>query len=323
MQLRWIKKICSYILIYVLLAVVLLPLLVTFIMGGFSAETIAQVQSLYGLDEYLQAIPQETTDKPFPQNELEEYVVGVVAAEMPALFPTEALKAQAVAARTYQVRKMQENHSTHVLYDVGQAYADTDAQKKKWGADYEKYAAIVRDAVAQTAGEIMVYDGEPILAAFHAQSCGKTEDSEHVWTQALPYLRSVESSGDATAPDHTALVTYSDTEVWEKLSAYGNLGFPADKLTFSHIIRSDAGYVLRVTVGKKTFSGQEIRSALGLRSTDFTVTKHGNTFTFTTKGYGHGAGMSQYGAKAFADAGYDYHQILSHYYTDILFEINE
>lgn len=323
MQLRLIKKICSLIFAYVLFAVVLLPLLITLAFGGFSKETIAQVQTLYGLDEYLQAIPQEKTAETVPYNELEEYVVGVVSAEMPALFPAEALKAQAVAARTYQVRKMQENHSTHVLYDVGQAYADTEAQKKKWGTEYETYSAIVRDAVAQTAGEIMVYDGEPILAAFHAQSCGKTEDSEHVWTQALPYLRSVESSGDCSAPDHTVTTTLSTTEVFEKLSAYGNLGVDANTLTFSDIVRSEAGYVLKATVGNKIFSGQDIRSALGLRSTDFTITKNGEHFTFTTKGYGHGAGMSQYGAKTLAEAGYDYHQILEHYYTDILFEINE
>ena len=166
----------------------------------------------------------------------------------------------------------------------------------------------------------MVYEGEPILAVFHAQSAGKTEDSENVWVQTVPYLRSVDSSGDHNAPDNTATVTLSAQTVWEALSQYGNLGVSADALTFGTPQRSAAGYILSIPVGNLTLEGSQIRTALGLRSTDFTVSREGDTFTFVTKGYGHGAGMSQYGAKSLADEGYNYHEILSHYYTGISFE---
>ena len=317
------KKILGLFLIYALLAVLLLPLLVTALMGGFDTAHMEQAKALYSLEDYFQAQPTTEQTEQAEQaelNELESYVMGVVSAEMPALFPMEALKAQAVAARTYQIRKMEENGSDTVLYDIGQAYADTQAQKEKWGAQYAEYAARIRQAVTETQGEIMVYEGEPILAVFHAQSAGKTEDSENVWVQTVPYLRSVDSSGDHNAPDNTATVTLSAQTVWEALSQYGDLGVSADALTFGTPQRSAAGYILAIPVGNLTLEGSQIRTALGLRSTDFTVSREGDTFTFVTKGYGHGAGMSQYGAKSLADEGYNYHEILSRYYTGISFE---
>lgn len=313
------KKILGLFFIYALLAVLLLPLLVTALMGGFDTAHMEQAKALYSLEDYFQQQPAPTETAEL-DSELESYVMGVVSAEMPALFPMEALKAQAVAARTYQIRKMEENGSDTVLYDIGQAYADTEAQKEKWGAHYAEYAARIQQAVTETQGEIMVYEGEPILAVFHAQSAGKTEDSEHVWVQAVPYLRSVDSSGDLEAPDNTTTVTLSAADVWEALSQYGDLGVTADTLTFGTPQRSTAGYILSIPVGNLTLEGSQIRTALGLRSTDFTVSRNGDTFTFVTKGYGHGAGMSQYGAKSLADEGYDYHEILSHYYTGISFE---
>ena len=149
------KKQCGFLLLYVVVAVLLLPLLLTILCGGLGQE-----------------LPQEAQ------------VAGVVAAEMPAAFPEEALKAQAVAARTYQVRQMQAAGSRAVLYDVGQAYLSEAEQKEKWGEGYALYAGKIHSAVRATAGEIMTYDGEPILAAFHAQSGGRTEDAAHVWNTA-------------------------------------------------------------------------------------------------------------------------------------------
>ena len=232
-------------------------------------------------------------------------------------FPDEALKAQAVAARTYQIRKMEEAGSDKVLYDVGQAYADEAAQRKKWGAKYETYAKKIKDLVSQTEGEIMVYEGEPILALFHAQSCGKTENSENVWVQEIPYLKSVDSYGDLQAPDNTVTITKSAKVV--KPSVILLWGFGGFRV-FENIVRSNAGYIQQIQVGKKTLTGLQVRQALGLRSADFTVTRNGDDFVFTTKGYGHGAGMSQYGAKALADEGMTYHAILQHYYTGISFD---
>lgn len=308
------KKAVGMLVGYVLLAVIGIPVLVTAALGGFREEHMTEAKALYGLEEYWNA-KEYSLD-----TELERYVAGVVSAEMPALFPMEALKAQAVAARTYQVRYMKQSGSEEVLYDVGQAYLDEQGQREKWSAQYETYAARIRQAVAETKGEIMVYEGEPILAAFHAQSSGKTENSENVWVQEIPYLRSVDSSGDLEAPDHETTTALSAAFVWEALRQYGALGVSATDLTFSKPVCSEAGYVQQIQAGNLTLTGQEVREALGLRSTDFTVQRQGDQFLFTTKGYGHGAGMSQYGAKALAEEGMDYREILQHYYTGISFK---
>ena len=264
-----------------------------------------EAQVLYGLADLA---PLDT--------ELEEYVAGVVAAEMPAAFPEEALKAQAVAARTYQVRQMQAAGSRAVLYDVGQAYLSEAEQKEKWGEGYALYAGKIHSAVRATAGEIMTYDGEPILAAFHAQSGGRTEDAAHVWNTAVPYLKSVDSKGDRQAPNNETTVTIAAKALAERLGIAEDAAVSVKK-------RTEAGYVAEVQAGSKTFSGREIRERLGLRSADFTIAKNGDSYIFTVHGYGHGAGMSQYGASFLAEQGKNYHEILRHYYTGISFSILE
>ena len=295
------KKLLGIVLFYIILAVLLLPFLVTLLCGGFAKELPQQAKALYGLADLAPL-----------DSELEEYVVGVVAAEMPAAFPEEALKAQAVAARTYQIRQMQAAGSDFVLYDVGQAYITTEEQKKKWGENYAFYAGKIRNAVRATAGEIMVYNGEPILAAFHAQSAGKTEDAENVWNEAVPYLKSVNSMDDKNAPDNKTVVTFSAKEISNKLGC--------DLEEISILSRTEAGYVDDVQAGDKILTGRKVREALGLRSANFTIEKKENDIIFTVFGYGHGAGMSQYGASFLAEKGMDYHEILNHYYTDIQFE---
>lgn len=295
------KKLLGIVLFYIILSVLILPLLVTLLCGGFAKELPQQAKALYGLADLAPL-----------DSELEEYVVGVVAAEMPAAFPEEALKAQAVAARTYQIRQMQAAGSDSVLYDVGQAYITTEEQKKKWGENYAFYAGKIRNAVRATAGEIMVYNGEPILAAFHAQSAGKTEDAENVWNEAVPYLKSVNSMDDKNAPDNKTVVTFSAKEISNKLGC--------DVEEISILSRTEAGYVDEVQAGDKILTGREVREALALRSANFTIEKRENDIIFTVFGYGHGAGMSQYGASFLAEKGMDYHEILNHYYTDIQFE---
>lgn len=299
------KKLCGFLLIYVVVAVLLLPLLLTMLCGGLGRELPQEAKALYGLADLAPL-----------DSELEEYVAGVVAAEMPAAFPEEALKAQAVAARTYQVRQMQAAGSSAVLYDVGQAYLSEAAQKEKWGESYGLYAGKIRSAVRATAGEIMTYNGEPILAAFHAQSGGKTEDAENVWDSAVPYLKSVDSKEDRQAPNNETTVTIAAKTLAEKLGVAKDAAVSVKK-------RTEAGYVAEVQAGDKTFSGREIREKLGLRSANFTIAKNGDGYLFTVHGYGHGAGMSQYGASFLAEQGKDYHEILRHYYTDISFSILE
>lgn len=294
------KRIFGMLLFYIFLAVILLPFLVTALCGGFRQEMPQQAKKLYGIADLAPL-----------DSELEEYVAGVVAAEMPATFPEEALKAQAVAARTYQVRQMWAAGSESVLYDVGQAFLTTEEQKEKWGENYGLYAGKIRDAVQATAGEIMVYEGEPILAAFHAQSGGKTEAAENVWNNAVPYLQSVDSAEDRNAPNNETTVRLSMAEISRKL------GCKVDSIAV--LERSDAGYVTQVQVGDRHLTGRELRESLGLRSANFTVEKQGEAFVFTVWGYGHGAGMSQYGASFLAEKGMEYHEILEHYYTGIDF----
>lgn len=299
------KRWCGFLLLYVIVAVLLLPLLLTMLCGGLRQTVPQQAQALYGV-----------ADLAPMDSELEEYVAGVVAAEMPAAFPEEALKAQAVAARTYQIRQMRAAGSDAVLYQVGQAYLSEAEQKARWGEDYARYAGKIRRAVRATAGEIMVYEGAPILAAFHAQSGGRTEDAENVWNGSVPYLKSVDSHEDKQAPNYETTVTISA----QKLASC--LGTPK-QAEVSVKSRTAAGYVKEVAVGERIFSGREVRERLGLRSANFTIAKKADSYLFTVYGYGHGAGMSQYGAAFLAEQGQSYREILQHYYTDISFSILE
>ena len=301
------KRLMAIVLGYIFFVVILLPLLITLLWGGFVKQEVTEAKKLVKMVDVFSP-------------ELEEYIVGVVAAEMPAAFPEEALKAQAVAARTYQVRKMQEVGTEDVIYDVGQAYNSVVEQKKKWGNHYIEYANKIRTAVKDTQGEIMVYEGEPILAVFHAQSAGKTEASENVWSSPLPYLKSVDSEEDKKAPDNEYTYTFSADEVFNKLSTLGSLNQTAKELSFANIERSDAGYIQKVRVGGMTLTGLQVRQALGLRSANFQVERKGDNFVFVTHGYGHGAGMSQYGASFLAEEGMDYKEILCHYYQGISFQ---
>lgn len=302
------KKLFGAVILYIFTAVLFLPFLITLLCGGFSRE-LPQTAELYGIEDLA----------PLP-SELEEYVAGVVAAEMPAAFPLEALKAQAVAARTYEVRQMRAAGSSSVLYAVGQAYDDEARQREKWGENYTAYAAKVRRAVRETAGEIMVYDGEPILAAFHAQSAGKTENAENVWSSPLPYLKSVDSSEDQNAPGYETTIFFTAKEILERIKTQGQPTQGADTLTVEILSRTEAGYVAEVRAGGLAMTGRQLREALGLRSANFTAEKQAGGFSFRTYGYGHGAGMSQYGASFLAEKGLDYHEILNHYYTDVNFE---
>ena len=161
----------------------------------------------------------------------------------------------------------------------------------------------------------MVYDGEPILAAFHAQSGGRTESAENIWSSALPYLKSVDSAGDRNAPNYETTVQLPAKEVFSALCGEG--ADTAAEISVLH--RTDAGTVAEVQIGNLHLSGREVREKLGLRSANFTVQRKGEAFLFTTYGYGHGAGMSQYGAAFLAEEGKAYREILKHYYTGISF----
>ena len=246
----------------------------------------------------------------------EEYIVGVVAAEMPASFETEALKAQAVAARTYAVNS---GLSTEELIKSnGQAYCTVEEMKKKWGSGFNTYYSKIKNAVYATKGEIAVYNDEPILAVFHAISSGKTEEAQNVWSKELPYLKSVDSSGDETSSEY-----YSEKEIPSKTAAaLLQEKYPYIKLSEANIAdqmqileRTKAGYISKIQVGNMVLTGKQVREALSLRSSCFTFSSDGDNIIFKTKGYGHGAGMSQYGANYMAKQGKTYKEILAYYYS--------
>ncbi|MDO5388788.1 MAG: stage II sporulation protein D [Clostridia bacterium] len=235
--------------------------------------------------------------------ELENYVVGVVAGEMPVNFPHEAIKAQAVAARTYAVRQINTNPS--IKYeDIDQAYVTVEKMKKMWGDNFETHYNKIKNDVYSTAGQIIEYENEPILAAFCSTTNGYTEECVNVWTQDLPYLKSVKSDGDELSPYYNDNVTISKSRF---INIFGST-------SVSNIEKTPAGYVKSLTIGGKIYEGSEIRKILGLKSNSFDISISGENIVINTKGFGHGVGMSQYGACYMANSGKTYIEILSHYY---------
>ena len=255
---------------------------------------------------------------------LEEYIVGVVAAEMSAEFEMEALKAQALAARTYTVSHLmgEDKDDSYDITDTiqHQVYKNDTELQKQWGSAYEDNINKIRSAVKTTKGEILTYNDTPIMPAFFSMSNGYTENSEDYWENELPYLRSVESSWEIDNPKFISQETFSVDELSELLEM--DL---ANASTHDIVIsRKPSERVDQLTLGGSTFTGREIRDKLGLRSSDFSIKQKDNFFIFTTKGYGHGVGMSQFGADAMAKEGKNYEEIVKYYYQDIeISDLNE
>lgn len=261
--------------------------------------------------------------------DLGTYLVGVVRAEMPASFEPEALKAQAVAARTYTLYKLQTGGNHGGTADVCtdhtccQAYLGEDRARDNWGENAGAYEAKVEAAVRDTDGETILYGGVPILAVFHSSSAGLTRAAGEVWVNDLPYLQAVDSPepGDRI-PNYYSRVEFTEGELKTRLQA----AFPAADLSggmeswLKDSAADSAGSVSTVSVGGVTAKGTQIRSALGLRSACFTWEVQDGKMVFFVTGYGHGVGLSQYGASAMAAAGADYREILTHYYTGVTVE---
>lgn len=258
-----------------------------------------------------------------------DYIKRVVAAEMPAHYHTEALKAQAVAAHSYAIKmkKQQQTSPTAELKGAdistdpatSQSYMTIEEIKAFYGDQFEANYKKISDAVDAVINQVILYEEEPIAAAFHAISGGTTEDAANIWGGALPYLKPVLSDGDQLSPDYQAEVTLTRDEVKQKLSsAFPNLSFPDDPKSWMVIQSMTASKsVKEVSVCGKTVSGSELRSALGLSSPYFSLTYADDSFTFQTKGKGHGVGMSQYGADYLARQGKTYDEILTYYYQGV------
>jgi stage II sporulation protein D len=267
------------------------------------------------------AVPVYRTEKQIIEEiPLEQYVVGVVASEMPASFEMEALKAQALAARTYIVQQLLHEMSlrtpegAEVTDTVGhQVYKDLEDLKKQWGADYSWRLERITEAVNATAGQIITFNGTPIDASFFSTSNGYTENSEDYWSNEFPYLRSVASPWDEKSPKYLSSITIPITEFENKLGVNLSNGSEIGKITS----RTEGRRVGSVQIGEKKFTGRYIRDELKLNSSDFNWERKGNVIVITTKGYGHGVGMSQYGANGMAEEGKTYQDIVKYYYQGI------
>lgn len=246
----------------------------------------------------------------------EDYVVGVVAAEMPSSYNIEALKAQSVAAYTFALYKSEKNagqdYDLTDSYETDQSYLSEDKLREKWGEEYETKIEIIKRAVSETKGEYLSFDGSPALTLYHAVSSGVTNACADVFGGDIPYLKPVQSEWDKLSPDYKSVFSFSEDELTAKLAEIkkatvsGNL--------FSEAQEAISGAVKKIKYSGEVVSGSKVCSLLGLPSPNFTVEYSGGAYSFTCLGKGHGVGMSQYGAGQMALTGSDYRQILAHYY---------
>ena len=245
----------------------------------------------------------------------EDYIVGVLAGEMPISFEIEALKAQAVAARSYVMKKMEYNKDK--VYDVvdtviNQVYLDDEHLRAVWKDDHNDNINKIKKAVLETHNEYLEYDGKVVDAMFFSTSVGFTENSEEVFPNEVPYLRSVESKWDEISPVYEVNYNFDLKDFYQKLDLDYN-----DKVNLEVIDKTSTGRIKKIKINNKLFDGSEVVNKLELRSNHFTINQNNDKVHIVTKGYGHGVGMSQYGAQGMALEGYKYDEILKHYYQDV------
>ena len=246
--------------------------------------------------------------------DLEDYIVGVVAGEMPISFEEEALKAQAVVARTYALRRVNAQNEYDVVDTTkNQVYLDNERLMKAWGDNYDKNIAKIKKVVSETSHECIFYDDKLIDALFFSTGVGMTENSEEIFPTKLPYLRSVSSTWDETAsPVYKEKYTFKLTKFYELLGLKYN-----KELNIVKTNVTSTGRIKEIKINGVTFKGQKVQQLLNLRSNYFSISKVGENVIIETKGYGHGVGMSQYGANGMAKEGYSYREIIDHYYQDV------
>ena len=237
-----------------------------------------------------------------------DYLIGVVSSEMPASFNLEALKAQSVLARTYALKAKQTGKKLTDTVST-QSYIDMDQMKNKWGNSFNTYYDKIKNAVENTNGEYLSYNGNYIEALYHSTNNGKTESSLDVFGNYYPYLISVSSEYDKNASSYLRTINMPLDTISNKLGLSLNNDSVINILSYT-----DGGNIKEININGNNFSGKKVRELLGLRSADFDISISDNNANITTRGYGHGVGMSQYGANGMANAGYSYKDILSHYY---------
>ena len=240
--------------------------------------------------------------------DLNDYLIGVLGAEMPASFNMEALKAQAIAARSFVLYDMNDYVVNTTIESQG--YLDELDLKDKWQDEYDTYYSKIKDAVLKTDNLVMTYDNKIIKSYYYAISNGLTENAMVVFHEEIPYLNIVDSSFDKDVKNYEKTVTFTKEDFCNKLN------IDCNSISIEKVIKDESNRVKTISINNKEFDGIEIRKLLGLRSTDFNI-DISNDINITTKGYGHGVGMSQYGANYLANNNYNYEEILKYYYNDI------
>ncbi len=287
-----------------------------------ASEAVTQVPSTEAQSQQTISVFRSLTSTS-EEMEIFEYVCGSVAAEMPLAYHEEALKAQAVACYTNALRMKNASGklTNHITDDStkDQGYIDASQRKEKWGSDFEKYESKLHNVVKAVENEALFYENELCVAAFFAISSGKTEDAENIWGSKVAYLKSVPSEGDKLSPQYATSVAYTKEDFVARAKEEKLLDKTPESL--ENIIKikktSSSGTVLSVMLNGKEFTGEQIRKIFCLRSPVFTVKTTADTVTFSVCGYGHGVGMSQYGADYLAKQGNSYEEILKHYYTGV------
>lgn len=271
----------------------------------------------------------QVTSNRILETDITEYIIGAVASEMPASFSEEALKAQAVASYTYlKWIMLNSDNAPKELWDISddsnthQGFLTAEQMKERWGDKYDTYYSKLKEIVEGVKGEYIAYNNEPILAVFHGISPGSTSDSADVWGNALPYLVGVEAPGDKLSPDLISTNTFTYSELKSLIECADGLSTEGiDKKEWIKVLSTaENGYVKEASVGNGTLSGNELKALLKLKSPNFTVNTTGSKVEFTVYGKGHGLGMSQYSADFMSRQGYNYKEILEHFYpgTELL-----
>lgn len=243
---------------------------------------------------------------------VEEFLLGAAACELPPDWPDDALLAQMVASHSYALSLGEDPLQVNSALCAG--WTDEAVLRARWGTDFEVHYARLATLAREVCGALLCYEGAPAAACYHSISAGKTEASQNVWLTALPYLQGVDSPWDATVPDYEKTVAYSREQMCTLLTDLGLIPGEDPTAWFGQTRLDEAGYVDAQEVCGSVLRGTTLRSALGLRSACFSVVFDGEQFHITTKGYGHGVGLSQYGAKAMAEGGASWREILAYYF---------
>lgn len=280
--------------------IIILILVICLLIGSLNKNT-----SYFFNNETKNIVIKESTDP------MEDYLIGVIACEMPASFNEETLKSQAIASRTYayflKSKNKEPTNDTRT-----QCLITKEKMQSIWKEDFDTYYNKIKSAVESTKNLVLKYDGEIIPAYYFSMSNGYTENSASVFSESYPYLQSVSSEYEKENRNFQKEVTITKKEFCNKL------GITCNDIIISNVKRNSTNRVESIIINGKKFTGIEVRKLLGLRSTDFVIKINENDINITTYGYGHGVGMSQYGANYLANQGFNYEYILKYYYKDVI-----